>query len=156
MLELTGMVTKVSNNEYIKPVWDVIAANKYLSAATIFVVFFILAKLILWVSEKFFLRLAKKTKSDLDDLLIKMTEKPISVLLLFIGARLAIIPLEIEGIPGEILAKFINSLIAISLIYIAVLVVKIIADHWGDMFSKRSKSSGFIHFFRETILYENF
>ena len=135
------MFIKTVENPYVKPIYDYIAANKYISAITIFVLFFLLSKFALWITGKIFMRWAKKTKSDLDDQLIDYTRRPFSVFLIFVGARLALIPLKIEGISGYILGKLLSSFIAISLIYIVILIIKIVLDHWGEMFAKKTKST---------------
>jgi len=118
-----------------------ISANNYLKALAIFLIFYVSAELIKFISERIFLQLAKKTKTTLDDDLIKKTRKPFSLLLIFIGIRIGLTVLSLDNGAAAIVAKANNSLIAITAIYIAVAVVKILLDHWKDTFAKRTKSS---------------
>ena len=46
-------------------------ANKYLLSLIVLAVFFLLSKLVVFVSEKVLLRVARKTKSTIDDKIIE-------------------------------------------------------------------------------------
>lgn len=118
--------------------------NKYIYSLTILVVFFIISKLVVYISEKWILKLAAKTKTKMDDLIVERTNRPISLLLFFLGLRLAIIPLNFGTILNfEIkvgVGKFIESFSLIILFYIFIKVFDIIIDEWGRTFAKKTKS----------------
>jgi len=118
-----------------------ISANNYLKALAIFLIFYVSAEIIKFISERIFLRLAKKTKTTLDDDLIKKTRKPFSLLLILIGVRIGLTALQLDNGAAMVVAKINNSFIAIVVIYLLVAVVKILLDHWKDTFAKRTKSS---------------
>jgi len=118
-----------------------ISANNYLRALAIFLVFYVSAELVKFISERIFLRLAKKTKTTLDDDIIKKTRKPASLLLILIGVRIGLSALQLDNGASMFVAKVNNSFIAIVIIYLIVGIVKILLDHWKDTFAKRTKST---------------
>jgi len=114
--------------------------NKYLQAAVIFIGFIVLSKLFVFISKNIVLKLTKKTKTKLDDLIIESTNRPISLLLIFIGAHLAIIPL---GVPEKALFFIRNTFSTFILIIIAYMVVtifNIFIDHWSKNWIQKTKS----------------
>ncbi|RJQ19776.1 mechanosensitive ion channel family protein [Candidatus Woesearchaeota archaeon] len=50
----------------------------------------VLAKLVHWISCRYFERWAKKTKSDIDDYIITILEAPVQLLIVLIGLRVAL------------------------------------------------------------------
>ncbi|MBR9691469.1 mechanosensitive ion channel [Candidatus Woesearchaeota archaeon] len=119
--------------------------NNYLSALAIFIIFYLAAEIIKLITEKIFTKLARKTKTKLDDFLIKRTKRPISILLMFVGFRLALIALALGGRVEEVVIKITNSLIAIVTIYLTVVIVKVILDYWGETYAKKTKSTADDH-----------
>ena len=69
-----------------------------------------LRKFFILVVVRFVERLAKKTSTDLDDLLINITSKPLSFLIIIVGLFIAFL---ILGMEHTIIAKLIKSLIII-------------------------------------------
>jgi len=57
---------------------DLIMKNKYLTAAAIFIIFYVISEIVVIIFEKVLLKLARKTKTEVDDVLIQRTNKPIS------------------------------------------------------------------------------
>lgn len=100
--------------------------NKILFSIMTLVVFFFIAKLITFIVEKYILKLTAKTKTDVDDQLVKKTHGPISLLLFILGIRLAIIPLSLEEKINTILHRSISTVSIIILTYILIEVVDII------------------------------
>ncbi|MBU0757822.1 MAG: mechanosensitive ion channel family protein [Nanoarchaeota archaeon] len=136
--------------------------NHFLEAAIILVGFFVISKSFLWIVQKVFLRIAKKTKTKLDDRLVESTNNPISFLLVVIGLRLAserLMPVTLF-IP-EIQAKMfyvINNVLASVLIFISMVIIMrvsdIFVDHFGSKFVKKTKSDlddQILGIFRKTL-----
>lgn len=117
-----------------------IGDSKPLQALFLLVSFIILAKIFLWFSKKFIRRLTKKTKTDLDDKLIDITEKPIAGVLVLIGIKLALVPLNITGAYKVAIAHCINSFIIIAIFYALSLILNTIIDVWGKNFAKKTKT----------------
>src|SRR3989338_6941118 len=105
-------------------------SNKYLHSLIILVVFFIMSELVVLISQKIILRLTKKTKTEVDDLIVSKTNKPLSLILLLIGLRLAIIPHPIKPQILNILEHSISGLIIAIVTYIAVVVLDILISNW--------------------------
>ncbi|MBW2995877.1 mechanosensitive ion channel family protein [Candidatus Woesearchaeota archaeon] len=118
-----------------------ILANRYLGGLFIFVVFYVLAELVKFVLEGVFLKLAKRTKTKLDDFLIKKTKRPISLLLMMIGLKLGFNYMQLAGKTGDVIDKIVNSFITIIVIYISVAIIKLIVDYWGESIAKKTKSA---------------
>jgi len=115
--------------------------NVFVQALIIIIAFFIISKLCVWISEKIFLRIARKTTTQVDDLIIEQTNKPVSLVLLLIGLRLAIEVLGLTEFWESILVPIIWSFTIIVLAYIIIRVVDILIDNWGREWAKKTKSS---------------
>ncbi|MBI2649888.1 mechanosensitive ion channel family protein [Candidatus Woesearchaeota archaeon] len=119
---------------------DKITANKYIHSLIILAVFYAISQLFVFISKKIILRLTKKTKTEIDDLIVANTNKPISLILLLIGIRLAIIPHKIRADILGIIEHVIASLIIVIVTYIAIAVFNIIISNWGKKFASKTES----------------
>ncbi|MBI2653293.1 mechanosensitive ion channel family protein [Candidatus Woesearchaeota archaeon] len=118
-----------------------IQQNKYIYSLTLLVVFYILSQLVVVVSRKIILRLTRKTKTEIDDLIVRRTNKPISMILLLVGVKLALLPLGInEGILN-IAGDIISSLIILVITYIFIAVFGILIDNWDKRIAESTKST---------------
>lgn len=125
----------------LKNYLDLVQQNKYAYSLSILIAFFLLSKLFVLISQKVVLRLAKKTKTELDDLIVKKTNRPISLILLLIGIRLALFPLGLkQGLIG-VLEHIIFSLVIIVITYIAMAVLDIFIDNWAKKAAERANSA---------------
>ena len=119
---------------------------KYIDSLAIFVTFFILSKLVVFVSQRVILKLTKKTKTEIDDLIVSKTNGPISIMLLFIGARLAMIPFKAgmttqsEIVIFSVFGNIISSIITIFVTYIILIITGIFIDSWGRKVAGKTKS----------------
>lgn len=117
-----------------------ITTNKYAHSAIILFAFFAFSQIFVFVSQRIILKLTKKTKTDIDDLIVAGTNKPISLILLLVGVRLAIIPHRISGDILDVTEHGISSLIIATVTYIAIVVVDIFISNWGSKFASRTES----------------
>ena len=117
-----------------------ITTNKYIHSLIILSSFFVMSQLVIFVSQKIILRLAKRTKTEIDDLIVSRVNKPISFILLLIGLRLAIIPHQIWPWLLDIIKHAISSLIIAIITYIAIVVVDILIGNWGQKFASKTES----------------
>lgn len=118
-----------------------IQQNKYAYSLIILLIFYILSQLVVIISRKIILQLTKRTKTEIDDLIIKKTNKPVSLILLLIGIRLAISPLGITQNVLNVIEHVISSLIIIVITYIAIAVFDIFIDNWSRKVAEKTKSS---------------
>lgn len=114
--------------------------NKYLYSLALLIAFYVLSKLIVYISKKVILRITKKTKTDIDDLIVKKINGPISLILVLIGFRLALFPLGINQNILDALEHTISSVIAVIVTYIIIAVVDIAIDNWGKKAAEKTKS----------------
>ena len=110
--------------------------NKYAIAFLILILFAIGAWSLLFIFEKFFQRWAKKTKTEVDDIIFARTKKPAFYFLLAFGLKVATLSLNINGIVNAL----VNSLMAAVFVFIIARVVDTIIDIWGATFAKKTKS----------------
>ena len=117
-----------------------ITPNKYLHSVIILIIFFILSQLVVFISQRILLKITKRTKTIVDDLIVIKTNKPISLILLLIGLRLAIIPHSINPKILNIIQNGISTLIIVLVTYIAILILDIIITNWGKKFAEKTES----------------
>ena len=120
---------------------EYIQQNRYVYSLVLLVSFYILSKLFVFISKKIILNITKRTKTEVDDLIVKGMNKPISLILLLIGIRLALLPLGIRQSVMDIAEHAISSLIILAITYIAIVVFGILIDGWGRKISERTKSN---------------
>jgi MscS family membrane protein len=135
---------------YLPPPFD----NIYVVAGIIFIGFLILSKLFVYIAEKVILALTRKTKTNLDDMIVERTEHPISWLLIFIGLKIALEYLNLQNGFADFLSTASTSLIYISVGVVVVSVVVTLIDHWGKVFSRKTKSKmddALVPLFRTTV-----
>lgn len=117
-----------------------ITTNKYAHSAIILSVFYALSQLVVFISQRVILQITKKTKTKIDDLIVTKTNKPVSIILLLIGVRLAIIPHKIRPDILEIGEHLIVSLIIVIVAYIAIIIFDILIGNWGSRFAAKTAS----------------
>lgn len=117
-----------------------IGNNHALQALFLLLVFVIIAKSFLFVSKKIIRKITKKTKFEWDDKLLDLIERPIAIVIVLIGTRLAIIPLNIEDLYKAVISHFVNSLIIIAAFYSLSLSLTLFIDIWAKNFAQKTKT----------------
>ena len=127
-------------SQLINASWE----NAYMHALIILVSFFVISKIIVFISERWILKLTAKTKTDVDDLIVKKINRPISLALLLFGLSLALVPIKIGTYFGFdidfIVSKIMGTVIAIIIAYMIIGVLDIIINEWGKSFAQKTKS----------------
>jgi MscS family membrane protein len=143
----------------ITQIYSTIINNPYLKSLSILVIFFILSKIVYVIFEKVFLGLAKKTKTEIDDLIVEKIRNPLNFILLLIGVRLALVPLEFTTGYIATIEKLIYTLIILLVTLIVARIFDILIDNWGSKFTKITKSDlddqllGLAHKFSKVVIY---
>ena len=119
----------------------IIRQNKYIYSLALLISFYILSQLVVVISRKVILKLTKKTKTDIDDLIVKRTNRPISLILLLIGIRLSLLPLGIKPNILDIIEHAISSSVIVIITYIAIAVFGVFIDNWGRKAAEKTKST---------------
>ncbi|HLC60238.1 MAG TPA: mechanosensitive ion channel family protein [Candidatus Nanoarchaeia archaeon] len=112
--------------------------NPYFDSFLILVLFFLLSRLFVFIATKIILKLTRKTKTTMDDILVKKSNGPISIILLLIGLRLALIPLGINKNLADIAVKIIFTLIYIIITYLVIIFVEAFLDNLGTKLHKKN------------------
>jgi len=112
----------------------------YVKSLITFLVFVLVAKLIVFISEKYFRKITKKTKTKVDDLIIAKTTGPISIIILFVGIKLAIAPLSIEEPYLKYISIIIYTTIICTFFYMVIKVFDVLIDTWAKGFAEKTES----------------
>jgi MscS family membrane protein len=111
--------------------------NKWVFALLIIIITAIVAKIALLIFERVFQRLAKKTKTQVDDIIFERTRGPVFYLILAYGLKLSLSHLQSIGS----ISKLVDSLMAIVFVFILARVTDVIIEVWGKAFAKKTKSN---------------
>jgi len=114
--------------------------NHYLRAAILLIGIFIILKLFVFISEKVILRFTKKTKTDIDDILVERLSKPLTLMITLLGLRLAFAELPFSDTVSGILGKSIESIMILITAYIAYIVIDTIVVRGFRKLASRTKS----------------
>lgn len=114
-------------------------ADDYLRGLAILVGFFAILRIGLLIFEQIALGVTRKTKTVIDDLLIKKTMTPLAILLFLIILRIAFreVPMDLEV--ASVVYKTIHSLIAVVIIYLLYIIFDLIIINALKKFSSKSK-----------------
>ena len=97
--------------------------NSYAKALIVFFVMFLVLRILLFFAEKILLKLTSKTKTDLDDLLLKKSSGPLNFIALLISLIFALKELILTKTLELVLYKGTYSLLAISVGYLIFAVI---------------------------------
>ncbi|MEK6808595.1 MAG: mechanosensitive ion channel family protein [Nanoarchaeota archaeon] len=135
MINLSAYLIGITDITYAS-----IKQNKYLYAFLIFLAFFVLSKLVVLFIEKVMLRLAKRSKTELDDEILNKSKMPISLILFFWGIKLALIPIDIHAKVIDILYHIIDSLIIFTITHGVIKIVYVLISHWKKNWLHKTKT----------------
>ncbi len=143
----------------ISMIIEMILGTHYLRALAIFVAAYLIMQILLFVFEKVFSRIAKKTKTQIDDLIVDKTRLPLAFLVMLLGARLASESLMFEPGVNTLIERIFGTVIVLTIVHIIVIVFDVIIDNWGRKVAARTRSSidddllGLFHKFSKVALY---
>lgn len=116
-------------------------ANVYLRALLVFVVYLVAAEIVLYISANVLLKITKKTKTKVDDLIVKRSMKPISLIIILAGMRLATSMVGLNANTIYVVGKGLSSIVVFLGMWISISIIKILIDNWGVNWAKRTKST---------------
>src|SRR3989338_2966271 len=120
---------------------ELLRQNKYMYSLAILVSFYALSKIVVYLSKRIILRLTKKTKTEIDDLIVNRTNGPISLILILVGFRLALLPIGIKQNILDALEHTISSFIILTITYIVIAIVDIVIDNWARKVAEKTRST---------------
>ncbi len=117
-----------------------ILANPFIQAGFILLVFIFGSKVLTLILERYVLRLAAKTKSDIDDKILATVKGPITWFIIVIGLKSALLPLELGGTLHQALQKIFSSIMVLIIAHIFIAIITILIGSWGKKVSAKTKS----------------
>jgi MscS family membrane protein len=122
---------------------DQFIGNLYLKTFVLFFLVFLLFRIGFFILEKILLKLTIKTKTDLDDILLKKISNPLNLIIFFLSLKIVISSIDFS-IGAEIiktLSKFIFSAIAIITGYLIYSITDLIIGRMFKKISSKTKST---------------
>lgn len=117
-----------------------ILSNKYIHSLLILSISLIISRLAVYISQKIILKLTEKTKTKIDDFIVEKTTKPFSFILILIGIKLAVMPLELSGSTARTIDLGIWTVVIILITYLVMFVFDVLIDEWGRKWASKTKS----------------
>ena len=117
--------------------------NSYVQAAAIVSIFIIISLLILYISKKHLMKVAKRTKTKLDDLILEKTEKPFAFIIIFVGLNAALVRIQVTN---TIIKSIIDSIIILLIMNIVAHIVDIAIRVWSEKLRLRTRKPRFYFF----------
>ncbi len=117
-------------------------SNMYLNAFILFFVVFLVFRVGFFVLEKILLKLTLKTKTDLDDIMLARSSKPINIILFLVSLRIVFSQIETNLNPGltMFIDRVIYTIITISVGYLIYVIIDLVIGRAFKRFAKRTKS----------------
>lgn len=128
--------------------------NPYIWSIIIVISFIILSKIIVHISERYLKRIAKKTKTEIDDIILERGTKPLSWIIFFIGIRVAILPLNLIPAYEGAFHNIINSIIIFFVVWIVIVLFEVGVVSWAEKLTAKTKSDfddAIMPLFRKTV-----
>lgn len=111
-------------------------SNKYFFSVLILIVFVFIGRLLLFVFTRYLKKFAGKTKTEVDDMIVEHTKKPIFYLILAYGLKISLLNLGFVGI----MTKIIDSFMAPVFLLIILKIIDILVEVWGLAIAKKTKN----------------
>jgi len=115
--------------------------HKIVYSILIFLAFFMLSKLLRFLMNHILPLFTKKTKTNLDDLIIERTQTPGALLINLLGVYVALIPLALSERVSLVIDDIVLSFIVLLVCVIIIRVVNSFIDVWGTEWAKKTKST---------------
>jgi small-conductance mechanosensitive channel/TolB-like protein len=118
----------------------IIIRNKWLFSLFILVSFYVLSRLIVLFFEKVLRRFARKSETTVDDELISVSKKPIKWIIIFLGLKLALLPLKLSATTALFFSNLTTALIIAGITFIIYKSLGILIQFWGRRVADRIDS----------------
>ena len=114
--------------------------NEYTRAGALFLAFFFLLRIGLYIFQKVFLRITSKTKTDVDDIILKKSSKPLTIISLLVSMVFAMKQITISSSVADVVNNIIYSFLAIFIGYLIFVVVDVFIVRVWKRFAAKTKS----------------
>ncbi|MFQ5531416.1 MAG: mechanosensitive ion channel family protein [Candidatus Nanoarchaeia archaeon] len=116
-------------------------ANNYLRSLAVLVVFLFVIRVVLFLIQRVALKLTSKTKTDIDDKLIKKSSTPLTIIAFLVGLRVAQEELLLIESVNNLVSNIIYSILVIFLAYLIYIVIDLIVIKAIKKVTKKTKSN---------------
>ena len=146
-------------NDILLQVKNIMGTNTYISATAVLIIFFIISKLVILIAEKISLKLASKTKTKVDDEIVDIINKPLSLIILLFGFKLFFLEIWKNMFFESYIDRTIVSIMAVIIIFTSIKIIDCIIQNWGMDWAKKTKSHlddqlvRLVHQFSTILLY---
>jgi MscS family membrane protein len=110
--------------------------NQWAQAGFILLLFVVISLIFNMLINRVVIKLTKKTKTKVDDIIVGKSRKPLFLIILFLGIKAALIPLKINGI----LDKIAGSISSVIFVYLIGSVISILLESWGKHVATKTKT----------------
>jgi MscS family membrane protein len=111
--------------------------NVFVHGAFVLALFVLVGLALLFVYSHYLQRLAKKTKTEFDDMILNHTKKPFFYLILAYGLKVAVLTTGITGTASNV----VNSIMAAVFALIILRAIDVIIETWGLTMAKKTKTN---------------
>ena len=101
-------------------------SNEYLRAFIIFTVLLFILRIGLFFSEKFIFHLTRKTKTEIDDLLLEKSSKPLTIIAFLISLRVVISEISLNANVESVIINLIYSTLVVIISYFAYIILDLL------------------------------
>lgn len=119
----------------------VFVENPWINAGILFAAITFLSLIFLFVTERVVMQLTKKTKTDIDDRIVKKTRYPIFILFMGLGLKLILIHLPLTALLMQISQGVATTIIYVAVIYSVAVIFDILIVSWGKKWAAKTKST---------------
>ncbi|MBS3081119.1 mechanosensitive ion channel family protein [Candidatus Pacearchaeota archaeon] len=116
--------------------------NDYIRAIVILVGLLIIFRIIVSVLKRIILKIVNKTKTDIDNVIIKKSSLPITLILLFISVQIAMNELTLSQEIQDLISKVMNSFIIILIGYVTYVVLNVFfIEVWKSVVKRANRKT---------------
>jgi small-conductance mechanosensitive channel len=126
-------------NQYIElMLQNEVFQDRYVIFVILLILIYLSSRLMVFLSTQVFLKIAKRTKTIVDDLIVERTKKPMVKLFVSFGLRFSINVLNLPPLIDRISNHIFDSLMIIFSLIIISRVLSVIIQEWGHNFANET------------------
>jgi MscS family membrane protein len=114
--------------------------NDYLRTLILLVVLFFFVRVVIFFAQRLVLRLSLKTKTDLDDQLVAVSSRPLSIIAFLLVLRFVITELTFDPLAFFVIANIIYSALVVVVAYLAYALIDVLIVRTIKKFTSKTKS----------------
>ena len=118
-----------------------LVTNRYLYAISILLISVAIGKLFLFIVERVILAITRKTKTDIDDLIIEKSRGPLFYILILTGVSFSFAIINPEGTSSKIINRIIASLVLLIVAIMVNRVIGVLISNVGKRWAEKTESS---------------